>query len=260
MADISTFGPWAGKEPRLPLPPGSDPLFHVKAGDASGEPSRERRRKIAQPIGYEVIFPPVENLHTEKKLMKLIWTMLAVCAAGTAFAQQPTSPPKAPGRPGIVLTTTAFKDGTIVPPKYTLSVASPISPKLAWTNVPPGTVTFALIMHDPDASPQKSSTDYLHWIIFNIPAATTGLPEAMPTDATLPDGSVQTKVFRGKNTYVGYLGPGAGAAGPYHHYTWELFALDTKLDLGPDASREDVMKAMDGHVLGIGILYGLFHK
>jgi len=56
------------------------------------------------------------------------------------------------------------------------------------------------------------------------------------------------------------MGPGAGAAGPYHHYTFELFALDTKLDLKEDASRADVTKAMDGHILGKGILVGRFHR
>jgi phosphatidylethanolamine-binding protein (PEBP) family uncharacterized protein len=56
------------------------------------------------------------------------------------------------------------------------------------------------------------------------------------------------------------MGPGAPAAGPYHHYTFELFALDTKLDLGPDASRADVMKAIDGHILAKGVLEGRFHQ
>ena len=93
-----------------------------------------------------------------------------------------------------------------------------------------------------------------------FPAGTTGLPEAVSSTPTLVDGAVQTRVFRGTNTYVGYLGPGAGAAGPYHQYTWQLYALDTKLYLGADASRDDVVKAMDGHVLGIGVLSGLFHR
>ena len=56
------------------------------------------------------------------------------------------------------------------------------------------------------------------------------------------------------------MGPGAGAAGPYHHYTFELFALDTKLDLTPDATRADVLKAIDGHILGKAVLIGRFHR
>jgi phosphatidylethanolamine-binding protein (PEBP) family uncharacterized protein len=75
--------------------------------------------------------------------------------------------------------------------------------------------------------------------------------------AQLSDGSVQAKNLRGG---VGYVGPGAPAGGPHHHYTFELFALDTKLDLGPDAAQADVLKAIDGHILGKGVLVGRFHR
>jgi Raf kinase inhibitor-like YbhB/YbcL family protein len=92
---------------------------------------------------------------------------------------------------------------------------------------------------------------------FNIPGTSMGLPEGVPTNATLADGTIQAKNRRG---LVGYLGPGAPAVGPYHHYTFELFALDTKLSLGPDATRADVLAAMDGHILGKGVLVGRFHK
>jgi hypothetical protein len=92
---------------------------------------------------------------------------------------------------------------------------------------------------------------------FNIPGTARSLAENVPALAALPDGTIQTKNIHGT---VGYLGPGAGAAGPYHHYTWELYALDIKLDLTADATRADVLKAMDGHVLGKGILTGRFHR
>jgi Raf kinase inhibitor-like YbhB/YbcL family protein len=92
---------------------------------------------------------------------------------------------------------------------------------------------------------------------FNIPGSARELPEGMSADANLPDGTKQAKNLRGA---VGYMGPGAGAAGPHHHYTFELFALDTKLDLGPDATRADVLKAMDGHILAKAVLVGRFHR
>jgi Raf kinase inhibitor-like YbhB/YbcL family protein len=145
----------------------------------------------------------------------------------------------------------------VIPNKYTQSDPSPVSPKLAWTNVPAGVVTFALIMHDPDTAPQKKAEDILHWMAFNIPASATELPEGVPAAAAMADGGVQAKSFRGA---VGYMGPGAPAAGPYHHYTFELYALDMKLDLGPDATRADVLKAMDGHILGKAVLTGRFHR
>src|SRR5208283_3111828 len=133
---------------------------------------------------------------------------------------------------------------------YTSADANPVSPKLEWTNVPAGVASFVLIMHDPDTAPAKKVEDILHWMAFNIPGSATGLPEGVPATANLPDGTVQAKSFRGA---AGYMGPGAGAAGPYHHYTLELFALDTKLDLGPDATRTEVVNAMEGHILGKGV-------
>ena len=133
-----------------------------------------------------------------------------------------------------------------------------VSPKLEWTHVPPGTVSFALILHDPDAALQRKTDDVLHWMIFNIPGSATELPGGVPAgQAELSDGAIQAKNLRGM---PGFMGPGAPAAGPYHHYTFELFALDTKLSLGPDATRADVLNAMNGHILGKGVLVCRFHR
>jgi Raf kinase inhibitor-like YbhB/YbcL family protein len=174
----------------------------------------------------------------------------------TVLAQAPAAPP--PGKPRLALTTTAFEDGGIIPNKYTMAAeGSAVSPKLTWTNVPDGTVSFTLILHDPDTSLMKSTSEVLHWMIFNIPGTARELPEGVASQAQLPDGSVQS-LNQGKKP--GYMGMGAGAAGPYHHYTFELFALDTKLSLGPDATQADVMKAMDGHILMKGVLVGRFHR
>jgi Raf kinase inhibitor-like YbhB/YbcL family protein len=164
---------------------------------------------------------------------------------------------RGPAGPGLTLTTSAFADGAEIPAKYTQSVPDAVSPKLEWTHVPMGTVTFALILHDPDVALQRKTDDVLHWMIFNIPGTATELPEGEKPEATMPDGTVQAKNLRGG---VGYMGPGAPPAGPHHHYTFELFALDTKLDLGPDATRADVLKAMEGHILGKGVLVGRFHR
>ena len=173
----------------------------------------------------------------------------------TAIAQE--APKKAPAGPGLTLTTTAFADGAEVPARFTQSDPKPVSPKLEWTHVPANTVSFVLYMHDPDVAVQRKLDDVLHWLVINIPATTHELPEGVPPDAKLSDGSIQLKNQGG---VVGYRGPGAPPAGPHHHYTWELFALDTKLDLGPDATRADVMKAIDGHILGKGVLMGRFHR
>lgn len=179
---------------------------------------------------------------------------LLVLIAGIVFPQEKQ---KAPPRPGLTLTTAAFEDGGVIPNKFTQADANPVSPKLEWTNVPPNTVSFVLHMHDPDVALQKKTDDMLHWMLFNIPGDAKSLAEGIPTGSQPSDGSVQIKNGGG---VIGYRGPGAPAVGPYHHYTFELFALDAKIDLGPDATRADVMKAIDGHILGKGVLTGRFHR
>jgi hypothetical protein len=191
------------------------------------------------------------------KQLLTIGSILAVSFAVTDSARAQAPPAAAPAVPGLALSSPAFEDGSIIPPKFTQSVDMWVSPQLKWTNVPANTVSFVLIAHDPDVALDKKVGDVLHWMAFNIPGTATSLPEGVPTTATLPDGTVQAKNRRGA---VGYLGPGAPAVGPYHHYTFELFALDTKLTLGADATRADVLAAIDGHILGKGVLVGRFHK
>jgi Raf kinase inhibitor-like YbhB/YbcL family protein len=189
-----------------------------------------------------------------KTLPCVLGLILSSCVT---FAQAPKEKGKAPAGPGLTLTTSAFQDGGEIPAKYTQSVPNPVSPKLEWSHVPANTASFVLIMHDPDTAPQKKSADILHWMVVNIPATVREFPEGVPADVKLANGSVQAKNFRGA---VGYLGPGAPAAGPHHHYTWELFALDVKLELTAEATRPEVIAAMDGHVLGKGVLVGRFHR
>jgi len=178
-------------------------------------------------------------------------------------AQQPAAPagggraPAAPPRPSIVITSPGFADATMLPKKYSCAAAADmVSPPLQWTNVPEGTQAFALLLHDPEPHQRKSRYDITHWMVWNIPGTATGLPENVPAGATRPDGTKQGKGVRGTAAYFGPCAP----AGPNHHYTYELFALDAKLDLSPDATRDDFEKALDGHVLGAGIYIALFHQ
>ena len=191
------------------------------------------------------------------KQLLTICAILAISITASAPAKAQAPQAAAPAVPGLTLTSPAFEDGSIIPSKFTQSVTDFISPNLQWTNVPPNTVSFVLIAHDPDVAIEKKIGDVLHWMAFNIPGTASGLPEAVPATAMMADGTVQAKNRRGA---VGYLGPGAPAVGPYHHYTFELFALDTKLTLGADATRADVLAAIDGHILGKGVLVGRFHK
>jgi Raf kinase inhibitor-like YbhB/YbcL family protein len=190
-----------------------------------------------------------------------IWiaSLFAMSAMGL-MAQAPTTPAPAahaPSGPGLTLTTTAFTDGGIIPDKYTMAVTGDaVSPALAWDHVPDGTVSFVLTVRDPDTSVKRKTDEVLHWLFFNIPATARALPEGIPAEAQRPDGAIQALNQKNK---VGYMGMGAPAVGPYHHYLFALYALDTKLDLGPDATLPDVQNAMQGHILGKGVLIGLFH-
>ena len=185
-----------------------------------------------------------------------ILTFLLLACAGATVGQNKGASSKPPALPGLTLTTPDFTDGGIIPDKFTFAVKKFVSPKLQWSSVPPGTVSFALIFHDPDEAMHRKIEDVLHWLVFNIPGTVRELPGNLAPDPTLPDETIQAKSVR---RTPGYMGPGADAPGPYHHYTFELFALDTKLSLGPDATRADVLKAIDGHILAKAVLVGRFH-
>ncbi|WP_446742747.1 YbhB/YbcL family Raf kinase inhibitor-like protein [Silvibacterium acidisoli] len=187
-------------------------------------------------------------------MKKLLIAAIVLFTAPSLLAQTP-------GKQRLTLTTTAFDDGGIIPDRYTMAApnaktAGATSPKLTWDFVPDGTQSFTLIVHDPDTSIDKSNEQVLHWMVFNIPGTARELAEGVPANATLPNGSIQA-MNRAKK--VGYLGMGAAAVGPNHHYTFELYALDTRLPLGPDATQADVEKAMEGHILMKGVLVGRFH-
>ena len=116
---------------------------------------------------------------------------------------------KAPAGPGLTLTSPDFTDGGVIPNKFTQADPMPVSPKLEWTNVPAGVVSFTLIFHDPDGAPGKNVEDVLHWMAFNIPGPAAGLAGGQSGDAQLPDGTIPAKNRAGR---AGFMGPGTGAA------------------------------------------------
>jgi Raf kinase inhibitor-like YbhB/YbcL family protein len=197
--------------------------------------------------------------------MLVLAAMIAVIAA-----QQPVRGGQAAGPAGpdanrvqpLVLTSPAFPDGSQIPLKFT-SAGEGVSPQLNWTNTPPNTVTFLLHMHDMDGTRNHTSEDGLHWLMWNIPGSSTGLPEGVP-QGQLKDGSYQiTAPSPVDPRGHGYRAPGAPANGPIHHYMIELFALDTKLDVTPGTdpyeTRKSVLDAMQGHIVGKALYMGFFH-
>jgi len=196
--------------------------------------------------------------------MRLMLAVFAVAALVTASAAQERGRGAAPPAPPMTLTIPGFPDGGQIPVKFSQAAegAAPgegTSPAMTWASVPPGTQSFVLHMHDMDVARNKTTDDQAHWVVWNIPGTSTGLPEGVPKGAQLADGSYQTSA-----TGPVYRGPGAPATGPLHHYMFELFALDAKLDVQPLAdafeTRAAVMKAMQGHILGKAVYGGLFKR
>ena len=171
---------------------------------------------------------------------------------------------QAPPPPAMTLTIQGFPDGGQIPVKFSqaatgVAPGEGTSPAMSWANAPAATQSFFLNMHDMDLARNKTTDDQAHWVLWNIPATATGLPEGIPKGSSLPDGSFQISA-----TGPMYRGPGAGANGPFHHYVFELYALDTKLDVKPSGdafeTRANVMKAIQGHILAKAVYGGLFRR
>jgi Raf kinase inhibitor-like YbhB/YbcL family protein len=190
---------------------------------------------------------------------------LVVAAASAASAQNPPPGGRGGGRGGrrtietIKLSTTAWQDGGAIPPKFA-QPGRDVSPPLSWSTAPEGTAGFVLIAHDIDGATGNGTDDVLHWLVWNIPKDATSLPEAIPQGPQRADGSRQISV---SGPY--YRGPAAPATGPAHHYVFEIFAVDTVIDVPsvgvqPGPTRTAVMAAMAGHVRGKGALVGMFKR
>jgi Raf kinase inhibitor-like YbhB/YbcL family protein len=163
--------------------------------------------------------------------------------------------------PALNVTSSAWPDGGEVPQKYA-GRGGNTSPafEFNWmqgTNpaMPPANLaSYLVIFHDIENGPRGGEPDTLHWMIWDIPGTAKGLPEGLPM-GDLPDGSRQTTTNVGRGQY---FGPGAGV-GPFHHYVFEFYALDTKLNLPATSTRAQVLAAIDGHVVGKSAFVGRFH-
>ena len=206
------------------------------------------------------------------KRRTICYSAMAILAAATAVAAQAPAPAPAgqtpagqggrgPASPPMVLSTPAFPDGGVIPNRHTQvqQAERGISPQLVWTNAPAATQSFVVHMRDPEVARNRTTDDQVHWLVWNIPATEKGLPEGVPEGAQLPNGLRQISA-----SGAVYRGPGAPASGPMHHYTFEVYALDTKIDMAPGAdaweTRRNLFKAMDGHVIGKAVMVGLFKR
>lgn len=152
--------------------------------------------------------------------------------------------------PPLMMETDAFEDGGIVPPRFGCFGGN-VQPGFKFTNVPEAAASLALIFHDIDVALDGSTEDGLHWTVWNIP------PNAGVPEGGLPPGAVLGRNVEDRNAY---LGPGAPAGERYHHYVFELFALDRRLDLPPTAGRAELLEAMEGNVIAKAAYVGRFRR
>ena len=180
--------------------------------------------------------------------------------------ESPTEPPAAGGgmdptaeptaaptdAPQLTLTAPGFENGGRIPVRFACQ-GQDVSPALDWNEPPPGTLSFVLILDDPDAVPVAGFV-WDHWILFNLPADSRGLAENLPGAPQLTDRSRQ-----GTNSFgrIGYAGP-CPPSGQTHEYVFTLYALDTLLELSPGATKIQVLNALEGHVLAQAALSGLY--
>jgi Raf kinase inhibitor-like YbhB/YbcL family protein len=151
----------------------------------------------------------------------------------------------------ITVTSPVFQQGGSIPAKYTCD-GSDISPPLKWGGAPAGTKSFALICDDPDAP----AGTWVHWVLFNIRANVSELGEKLEANGTLPGGAIQ-----GTNSFskIGYGGP-CPPSGKAHRYFFKLYALDTEIALKPGATKPELLRAMEKHILAQGQLMGAYQR
>ncbi len=155
------------------------------------------------------------------------------------------------GTMSLQISSTAFPAGETIPKKFTCD-GPDVSPKLTWTEQPAKTQSFALIMDDPDAPVGT----WVHWVLYDLPANTRELPEGVAKQEQLSSGARQGRNDFGK---IGYGGP-CPPPGKPHRYFFKLYALEARLGLKAGATKADVERAMNGHILAQAELVGRYGR
>ena len=189
-------------------------------------------------------------------LIKAAAVLVLAATGATAMAQQSAAggaPSSGPARWTLVpmlIESKAFEDGGIVPLKYSFYGANTL-PDFKVSNLPAATQSIAIILHDLDVAAAFNPEDNLHWLAWNIPATA---PVTQIEEGKLPEGAVN-----GRNGRA-YMGMGAPNGPRYHHYVFEFYALNAKLDLPATGARAELMEAMKGKVLAKAAYVGRFRN
>ena len=162
----------------------------------------------------------------------------------------------------ITVTSSAFDHHGTVPEEYS-AYGDNKSIDLSWSNLPTGTVQLALICDDPEVvTIGMMETPFPHWVAYNIPASASGLPEGMATDAVVSGVAGLDGMINGLNgtSRSGYFGPRPPVNGHLHAYHFRVYAVDANLDLGEGLNKDELLAAIDGHVLATGMLMGHYER
>ena len=185
-------------------------------------------------------------------MVQKICCLVGVCVLLCSFQSKSLAETQTKGEKTMTIniTSTAFEEGGMIPKPYTCD-GKDMSPPLAWTSIPEGTKSLALICDDPDAP----GGTWVHWVLFNLPADVKELPENVPPKKTLENDAKQ-----GKNDFrkIGYGGP--CPPGGTHRYYFKLYAVDTVLDANPGITKQELLNAMEGHILAEGQLMGKYTR
>jgi Raf kinase inhibitor-like YbhB/YbcL family protein len=191
------------------------------------------------------------EVYKRLSLLSLLLVLLVGCS-GSPEPAAPAVPVTAVSQGGATmkLSSPAFSDGALIPAQYTCT-GDDFSPPLAWSDIPAGAKSLALIADDPDA-PVRT---WVHWVIFNLPVTEAGLPQGVKGEKQLAGGGTQ-----GTNSWrrIGYGGPCPPSG--THRYFFKLYALDTTMSLGNNTAAEDLQAAMKGHILAETQLMGRFKR
>jgi Raf kinase inhibitor-like YbhB/YbcL family protein len=182
------------------------------------------------------------------KRILFMWFVFTILLTSCSATQ--TATPEADM--SLELKSDAFVNGQSIPAKYSC-VGKNISPALAWNDPPAGTQSFALIVDDPDAPVGT----WVHWVLFNIPADERSLPEDLPVTGKNVDPNA---IYFGKNSSGNTRYDGPCPPSGTHRYYFKIYALDSLVDLLPGATKDELLKAMQGHILAQGELMGTFSK